>query len=148
MQLGTQTALMPLEVSPPTEEFRLKQQSELLLRSASLFFHLVLTLRSFICLLLGAGEPFIRHICSGSMMKEPVEVFPRCEYHFPGGSVETRAALTSLSPHLSAGTMTLYLSFYAQILSYQDEWREGKRRARRGRWKQRETEIEEGSCAG
>lgn len=59
------------------------------------------------------------------MMKEPFGVFPRREYHFPGGAVETRAALTSLSPRLSAGTMTLYLGFCAQILSYQDEWREG-----------------------
>lgn len=40
--------------------------------------------------------------------------------------METRATLTSLSLHLSAGTMTLYLSFCAQILSYQDEWREGE----------------------
>ena len=60
------------------------------------------------------------------MKKEPVGVFPRREYHFPGGAVETRAALTSLSPHLSAGTMTLYLGLCAQILSYQDEWREGE----------------------
>lgn len=87
-------------------------------------------------------------LCSGgSMTKEPVGVFPRREYHFPGGAVETRAALTSLSPHLSAGTMTLYLIFCAQILSYRGERREGGRRARRKRWKQRETEIEEGSCA-
>ena len=61
-----------------------------------------------------------------------------------------RAALTSLSAHLSAGTMRLCLGLCDQILSYRDEWREerGEQRGGRGRWKQRETEIEEGSCAG
>lgn len=83
---------------------------------------------------------YLSHLCSGgSMKKEPVGVFPRREYHFPSGAVKTRAALTSLSLNLSAGTMTLYLGFCAQILSYRDEWREGARESRD--WN-REVEIE------
>lgn len=62
VQLGTQTALMA--VSPPTEE-----EVETTVRAFVACSELVLPSRIdikefYLCLLLGAGEPFIRHICA------------------------------------------------------------------------------------
>lgn len=64
-----------------------------------------------------AGGPFTRYICA--------QVAQWWFSHFPGGAVETRAALTSLPPRLSAGTMTLYLQILCPDieLSWQVSWK-------------------------
>lgn len=52
--------ITPLEVSPPTEEFGLKQQLELMLHATKSSCHE----RVYLCLLSGAGGLFIHHICA------------------------------------------------------------------------------------
>lgn len=142
--LCTQTALTALEVSPPTEEFRSKQQQpELLLlheaqkkkQQLSLLPPPVDIEEFYVCLCYSLV--FVFAVTSGGrLMKEPLGVFSHGgNITFPAGAVETRAALTSLSRRLSAGTMSLYLSLCAQILNYREEQKEEETEGGWGGWR-------------